>query len=128
MKLLLDTHALIWFAENDPRLSARARQALSDAANDSWCSVASIWEMAIKVSVGKLKLGRQLDTNFRRCLDANGITILPVEFEHAAHVLGLPWYHRDPFDRLLVAQAVLEQLTLVSHDDQLDAYGIRRIW
>lgn len=128
MKLLLDTHALIWFAENDSSLSAGARQALRDDANELFCSVASIWEMAIKVSLGKLKLGVRLEPDFRRRLEENGFTILPVEFTHGARVLNLPWYHRDPFDRLLVAQAQLEHLTLISHDSQLDSYGIQRIW
>jgi PIN domain nuclease of toxin-antitoxin system len=128
MKLLLDTHALIWFAENDARLSAPARQALEDDTNDLFCSVASIWEMAIKASLGKLKLSARLDTVFRRRLEESGFAVLAVEYAHAAHVLSLPWHHRDPFDRLLIAQAALEQLALVSHDNQLDAYGIVRIW
>jgi len=127
MKLLLDTHALIWFAENDAHLSLGARQALEDEANELVCSVASIWEMAIKASLGKLKLGALFDT-FRRRLEEHGFAILPLEYAHAAHVLRLPWHHRDPFDRLLVAQAAIEQLALVSHDAQLDAYGINRIW
>ncbi len=128
MRLLVDTHALIWFAENDSNLSARAREALRDEANVLLCSVASIWEMAIKASLGKLKLGSPLEPGFRRSLEENGVVILPIEYRHAAHVLSLPWHHRDPFDRLLVAQAVLEQLTLISHDACLDAYGVRRIW
>jgi PIN domain nuclease of toxin-antitoxin system len=128
MRLLLDTHALIWLAENDSNLSAAARQALRDDGNDLICSVASIWELAIKASLAKLKLGSPLETTFRRTLEENGFMILSVEYRHAAHVLTLPWHHRDPFDRLLVAQAILEQLTLVSHDTRLDAYGVRRIW
>ena len=128
MKLLLDTHALIWFAEDDEHLSTPARQALEDHANELFCSVASIWEIGIKASLGKLKLGAALDRTFRRRLEENGFGILPVEYAHAAHVLSLPWYHRDPFDRLLVAQAALEQMALVSHDNLLDAYGINRVW
>ena len=128
MKLLLDTHALIWFAENDARLSAQARRSLEDETNDPYCSVASIWEMAIKASLGKLSVTAQLVTTFRRRLETNGFTILPIEYEHAAFVMTLPWHHRDPFDRLLVAQANLEGLALISHDAELDAYGIRRIW
>lgn len=128
MRLLLDTHALIWLSEDDPSLSIGAREALQDTANVLFCSVASIWEMAIKASLGKLKLGARLETSFRRALEENGLAILPVEYAHAAHVLRLPWHHRDPFDRLLVAQATVEQLCLVSHDRQLDPYGVRRIW
>jgi PIN domain nuclease of toxin-antitoxin system len=128
VRLLLDTLALIWFAEDDPLLSAAARQALDDQANELWCSVAGIWEMAIKISLGKLKVAARLETTFRRRVEENGFTILPVEYPHAAEVARLPWHHRDPFDRLLVAQASLERLALVSHDGQLDAYGIKRIW
>jgi len=128
MKLLLDTHALIWFAEDDARLSTAAREALNDEANDLFCSTASIWEMAIKVSIGKLKIAARLDGAFRRRLEQNGFGILTVEYAHAARVEELPWHHRDPFDRLLVAQATIENMALVSHDDQLDAYGIGRLW
>ena len=128
MKLLLDTHALIWFAENDASLSRGARQALNEPANDLYCSVASIWEMAIKVSLGKLMTSARLDTGFHHLLEDNGFSILDVEYAHAVQVLTLPWHHRDPFDRLLVAQVMLERLALVSHDHQLDAYGIKRIW
>lgn len=128
MKLLLDTHALIWFAENDAKLSAGARKALSDEAGQLFCSVASIWEMAIKVSLGKLKLGARLDSTFHRRLEDNGFTVLPIEYAHATQVLNLPWHHRDPFDRLLAAQALVEELSIVSHDKQLEAYGIKRIW
>src|SRR5689334_10646837 len=103
MKLLLDTHALIWFAENDRHLSSRARDALEDEANELFCSVASIWEMGIKASLGKLKLGAPLDGHFKRRLESNGFALLPVEYVHAAHVASLPWHHRDPFDRLLVS-------------------------
>lgn len=127
MKLLLDTHALIWFAEDDPKLSDEARRCLSQADNDLFCSVASIWELAIKASLGKLQLRARLDA-FRRRLEDNGFGIMSVEYSHAAHVLNLPWHHRDPFDRLLVAQALFEQAVLVSHDHLLDAYGIQRVW
>jgi PIN domain nuclease of toxin-antitoxin system len=128
MKLLLDTPALIWFGENSPALSRPAKDALEDRDNELVCSVASVWEMAIKASLGKLKLGLRLDTSYRRRLEEWGFAILPVEYAHASLVLGLPWPHRDPFDRLLVAQAMVEGLTLVSHDQRLDAYPIKRLW
>lgn len=128
MKLLLDTHVLIWFAENDAQLSAESRRVLEDESNDLYCSVASIWELAIKTSLGKLKMAAPLGGAFRGRLEATGFAVLPVEYSHAAAVQALPWHHRDPFDRLLVAQATVEQLALVSHDTQLDAYGVRRIF
>jgi PIN domain nuclease of toxin-antitoxin system len=128
MNLLLDTHALIWFAENSPTLSKPAREALEDAENDLHYSVASIWEIAIKASLGKLKIRVPLDPDFRKQLEESGFAALSIEYAHAASVLALPWHHRDPFDRLLVAQALREQMLLVSHDRQLDAYQVKRVW
>lgn len=128
MKILLDTHALIWLAEDSPDLSASAREVLLERDNDVFCSVASIWEIAIKLSLGKLKMSVPLEGPFERLLERNGFRIISVEYHHAARVVVLPWHHRDPFDRLLVAQAMVEGMSLLSHDEQLDAYGIRRIW
>ena len=128
MRLLLDTHALIWFAEDSPELSEPARAALADTSDDVFCSVASIWEMAIKLSLGKLKMSVRLEGPFERLLERNGFRLVPVEYLHAARVAALPWHHRDPFDRLLVAQAMVEGMALLSQDGQLDAYGIERIW
>lgn len=128
MKLLLDTHALIWFAEDDANLSDPALQALADEKNDLYCSVASIWEMAIKISLGKLRMTARLDDRFQRRLETSGFSLLTVDYAHAAQVSALPWHHRDPFDRLLLAQATLEQMALVSQDHQFDAYGVHRIW
>ena len=128
MRLLLDTHALIWFAEDDASLSKRARESLEDSANSLHYSLASIWEMAIKVSLGKLKMSVKLSGGFDHHLEQNGLNPLPIEYAHAARVAALPMHHRDPFDRLLVAQADLEHMGLVSHDEHLDAYGVKRIW
>jgi PIN domain nuclease of toxin-antitoxin system len=128
VRLLFDTHALIWFAEDSPELSAPARAALADRSEDVFCSVASIWEMAIKLSLGKLKMSVRLEGPFERLLEINGFRLISVEYPHAARVATLPWHHRDPFDRLLVAQAMVEGMSLLSHDGQLDAYGINRVW
>lgn len=128
MKLLFDTHALIWFAEDRPELSEAVRAALADSSDDVFCSVASIWEMAIKLSLGKLKMAVRLEGPFERLLERHGFRLIAVEYLHAARVAALPWHHRDPFDRLLVAQALVEGMALLSHDGQLDAYGIKRIW
>lgn len=128
MKLLLDTHALIWFAEGDPKLSATAREILENEANSVFYSVACIWEMAIKISLRKLTMSRTLTGAFEHLLEQSGLILLPIEYRHAARVASLPFHHRDPFDRLLVAQAELEQFSLVSHDSVLDAYPIKRIW
>lgn len=128
MNLLIDTHALIWFAQDSPGLSKAARAAIADNSGRAFCSVASIWEMAIKLSLGKLKMSLRLEGGFDRLLEKNGFLMLPVEYRHAARVAVLPWHHRDPFDRLLVAQAMVEGMAVISHDAQLDAYAIDRIW
>lgn len=127
MQLLIDTHALIWFAQGDRKLSKAARAALENPKNSRWVSVASIWEMAIKISLGKLTIEGGLPA-FRRQLESNGFELLTITAEHAERVAELPFHHRDPFDRLLVAQSEIGQMPLVSHDETLNAYGIARIW
>lgn len=128
MKLLLDTHALLWFLGGSDRLSARARTTIEDLSHTRLFNVAGAWETAIKVSLGKL----DLDVPFTRLipgeLHANAIDLLPIRPEHIVAVTNLPFHHRDPFDRMLVAQAMVEGATLVSADAVLDAYGIPRIW
>jgi PIN domain nuclease of toxin-antitoxin system len=84
--------------------------------------------MAIKLSLGKLKMSTRLEGPFERLLENNGFRMMSIEYSHAARVAALPWHHRDPFDRLLVAQAMVEGMAVLSHDGQLDAYGINRIW
>ena len=128
MKLLLDTQALIWFASDDRRLSAAARNAVEDSANEVYYSAASIWEVAIKMRLGKLRMGIPLDDSFRALLEKSGFGFLPVEFEHAAHVSTLPMHHGDPFDRLLIAQAIVEGLRPVSNDEAFDDYAVQRVW
>lgn len=128
MKLLLDTHALIWFCEGNTKLTTPARAALENGDNDLYYSIASIWELAIKVQLGKLRMSAALEPRFRRSLERAGIRALAIEYAHAARVSTLPLHHRDPFDRLLVAQAMLEQMALVSHDTALDQYPVNRLW
>ncbi len=128
MKLLLDTQAFLWFAGGDKRLSKTARRRIEDSRNDRLLSIASIWEMAIKVELGKLRLTIPLAELIRGGAQENGVRLLPIAAAHAIAVASLPRHHRDPFDRLLVAQALHEQLAVVGADEQFDAYGIRRIW
>lgn len=128
MKLLLDTHALIWLAEDDDQLSHVAQAALEDLNNSVFYSLASIWELAIKISVGKLKMSMKLQGDFERLLVQNGLNELAIDFDHVAQVATLPFHHRDPFDRLLVVQARHEGMALVSHDAALDDYGVKRLW
>lgn len=127
MRLLLDTHVLLWAAEAPDNLSRTARREMEDAANGLFFSVASIWELAIKVSIGKLRLSMS-PQQLLEALAERDFTELPIEGRHAARVAAIPLHHRDPFDRLLIAQAEIERMTLVSKDPELDAYGIQRLW
>jgi PIN domain nuclease of toxin-antitoxin system len=128
MRAILDTHTFLWFITGDPRLSRSAERLIEDARYDVLLSVASIWEIAIKVATGRLSLPLPINTLLPQQIAENEITIFPIEVEHALEVAGLPLYHRDPFDRMLVAQALTEQLPILSADATLDQYGIQRVW
>ncbi len=128
MKLLLDTHTLLWFISGSSNLSSSARLAIEDAANEKYVSIASIWETAIKVSIGKMTLAAPFDSLFPQQLQVNGFELLPVKVEHTSVVTTLPFHHRDPFDRLLIAQAINEKMTIVSLDKVFDDYGLTREW
>ncbi len=122
--LLLDTHTLLWALSAPDRLSQAAREALGDPTRARWVSTASIWELAIKSSLGKVSLGVPLPVLVRDTLPACGLGMLPVVADHAVEVERLPYHHRDPFDRLLVAQARVEGLTLVSADPHIARYEV----
>lgn len=128
MKILLDTHTLLWFIAGSANLSAAARSAVEDATNEKFVSIVSIWETAIKISIGKMSLSAPFDVLFPHQLKINGFELLPIKIEHTSVVTNLPFHHRDPFDRLLIAQAVEEKMTLVSVDKIFDDYGINRLW
>ncbi len=128
MRLLLDTHTFLWWVSDAPELSPRARAAIGRAGNECFLSVASCWEMAIKVSVGKLELDGTVERFVPQHLSVNGFRELPVDIHHAAGVSRLPFHHRDPFDRLLVSQARAEDLAIVSADPVFRKYGVKRIW
>jgi PIN domain nuclease of toxin-antitoxin system len=126
--LLLDSHAFLWFAWDDPNLSSSAKALIEDPANRKLVSVASCWEIAIKVGLKKLSLGEPATTFLPRELAVNGFGLLGIELAHATLVETLPPHHKDPFDRMLVAQTMIEKLSLVSADPILDHYGINRAW
>lgn len=126
MTVLLDTQAFLWWTQDDPQLSSAARQTI--AASECLLSLASCWEVAIKASLNRIQFDRPLAQFFTEQLLACGISLLPIEFRHAMRVAQLPFHHRDPFDRLLVAQAIEERLEIVSSDSAFDAYGISRLW
>lgn len=127
MKLLLDTHAFLWFLLDDERLSVPARTAIEQT-ETLFLSSASHWEIAIKIALGKFALPEPFAEFMARELAGNDMTILPIEIGHTAQLITLPFHHRDPFDRLIIAQALAEGLPLVSADSQFDAYGVKRVW
>lgn len=128
MRLLLDTHAFLWFILDDPQLSAQATSLIVEPDNDILISPASYWEMAIKISLNKYSLPEPYESFMERELATNDFRVLPIEPKHTAALVTLPFHHRDPFDRLLVAQAMVERIPLISHDLRLDAYPISRRW
>lgn len=128
MKLLLDTHTFLWFIAGDVRLSNKARTLIEDMDNVRLLSTASLWEIAIKTSIGKLDLGLPFGTLIPQQLDGNLIDLLDITVDHAALVATLPFHHKDPFDRMVIAQALAEELPIVSVDPILDTYSITRLW
>jgi len=128
MKLLLDTHSFLWFIGGSSKLSVNARMLIEDLSNQSVLSVASLWEIAIKVSSGKLSLVQSFETFIPQQMSLNGIELLEISFPHTVVVATLPFHHRDPFDRLLIAQAIVEQIPIVGCDTKFDAYAITRLW
>ena len=127
-RYLLDTHTVLWFLPDAPELpdAVASRIEAEDAVNH--VSMASIWEMAIKVSLGKLAVPYSLESDLPGILEESGFAMLNLSFHHLGSVARLPFHHRDPFDRVLIAQAQIEGLILLSRDPSFDAYGVTRIW
>ncbi len=128
MRVLLDTHTFLWFILDDPQLSASARKLIEDPANDVEVSPASYWEIAIKIGKGKYALPEPYETFMERQIATNDFHILHILPKHTSVLTTLPPHHNDPFDRLLVAQATVEAIPIVSVDVALDAYGVTRLW
>jgi PIN domain nuclease of toxin-antitoxin system len=128
MRLLLDTHAFLWWIADDARLSKRARSAIATRRDECFVSMASCWEIAIKVSLEKLTLEAPVDRFIPEQLAVNSFSLLSIEFAQVARVARLPFHHRDPFDRLLAGQALIEDLTVVSADPIFRRYGVKRLW
>ena len=126
--LLLDTHALLWWLAEPSRLSPSAHAAIAETANQVFVSAATGWELATKVRLGKLEIAEQLLSNLPQLLADQGFKVLPIKLRHGLRAGGYPQPHRDPFDRLLAAQAELESLTLVSIDSALQAFPCRLLW
>lgn len=128
MRLLLDTHALLWWLLDDPRLSRPARRAIEDVGNAIFVSAASAWEVALKAAKGKLPLPPQAERRIQAEMEAARFVELPVTWRHAFAVRQLPRHHLDPFDRLLIAQSRLEGLTIVTNDRAFARYQVDRLW
>lgn len=123
---LLDTHTFIWLSENDPNLPSDLRDMI-DVADTVYLSMVSLWEIAVKLNIGKLSLQRSYET-IENELESSDILLLPISFADTLQICTLPLHHRDPFDRMLIAQAMNKSLVLISRDIQFDAYPIQRIW
>jgi PIN domain nuclease of toxin-antitoxin system len=128
MRLLLDTHALLWWWEGDRRLSLRAREAMSAADAEIYVSAATAWEIATKVRIGKLVMARDLHDEFEAGLAEQGFRQLPITVTHGRRAGSLPGRHGDPFDRILAAQSFLEDLPIVSNDDEIKRLGVEVLW
>ncbi len=128
MRALVDTHVFLWTASQVPRLSARARRFIGDGENELYLSVASAWEIAIKFAKGHLELPESPIDYVPTRMTKHGFDALPVSLAHALRVSGLPHHHRDPFDRLLVAQALVEGLPIVTGDENFARYGVEVVW
>lgn len=124
MDYLLDTHTLIWYAEGDTKLPERIREIILDRNNSIFISYASIWEMSIKISIGKLKVKFSLQ-EWGALLQAEGVLSIPLGLKHFEQLLALPFHHNDPFDRLLIAQAISENLTIITHDSRFSSYPVQ---
>lgn len=128
MKLLLDTHAFLWFDTGSPRLGATAKQFIESPEHERFVSTATLWEMAIKFSLNRLDLRLSFTEYATEAIEENGLRLLPILPAHLDVVSRLPFHHRDPFDRMLAAQALADGLTVLSHGEALDAYGVQRVW
>lgn len=128
MRLLLDTHAFLWWVTDDDRLSERAGELIADGANDVFFSAASAWEIAIKAGLGRIRLYEDAWSLTPQQLERNAFQALPIHVAHAVAVITLPDVHGDPFDRMLVAQALTEGLTIVSADENLAHYPVPVVW
>jgi PIN domain nuclease of toxin-antitoxin system len=128
MRLLLDTHTFIWFVTDSPRLSVTAKALIEDEYNEKLLSIASIWEMAIKHSLGKLSFELPFMVFVEQQMLQNSMSLLNIQISHLNVVANLPLHHRDPFDRLIIAQSMVEQIPIVGIDKVSDSYSVQRLW
>jgi PIN domain nuclease of toxin-antitoxin system len=127
MNYLLDTHTLIWFLNGEDNLSDKSKEVIENPENSNFISIASIWELAIKISLDKFKFEKGFK-KFLELIDENGFEIIPISFEHAVRLSRLEFIHRDPFDRLIVVQAMTDNLTVITKDENMAKYEIKTLW
>ncbi len=128
MNLEIDRHIFLWFVFAEASLNSYARSLIEDEANTKFLSMASVWKMAIKHSISKSPLALPFPLFMQQQLETSGFVLLPIDFEHLTRVASLPLHHRDPFDRLIIAQGIVERMTVVSADSTSDVYGVPRLW
>jgi len=128
MKVLLDTHTFLWWITDDDRLSSTAREIITNGDNELFLSAATGWEISIKAQLGRIKLPKEPHSFIAEQLRLNSIQSLPIHMSHALHIYSLPNHHRDPFDRMIIAQAQLEDLPILTMDSQIARYQIKVIW
>jgi PIN domain nuclease of toxin-antitoxin system len=126
VRQLLDTHTFLWFVMGNPRITPKIRAQIED--NENFVSIVSVWEIAIKYGIGKLNLELPFDDFIDRQIVPNGIQLLDIKLEHLKVVAALPLHHRDPFDRLLIAQSIVEEIVLISADSVFSLYPVQRMW
>lgn len=127
MNLLLDTHALIWYITDDNKLPTKTRTLIELSENHCFVSLATYWEMAIKNSLGRLEFKKPISTIFD-IIEQSGFDILPISIEHTLKATSLPFHHHDPFDRMIIGQAIAEDLTIITKDEKFPLYDVRLLW
>ncbi|MEO5332915.1 MAG: type II toxin-antitoxin system VapC family toxin [Magnetococcus sp. YQC-5] len=128
MKVVMDTHAFLWWIDQSSRLSDKAHAVLADQDNDVLLSMASVWELAIKMSIGKIDFNCPFDIFITHELKSNNFNLLNLSIYHLKNLIFLPFHHRDPFDRLLISQALVENIPILTADRVFDSYGVMRLW
>jgi len=128
LNLVLDTHAFLWIVSDDKKLSRKTKKLFLNKSNDIYLSAASIWEMAIKISLGRLTLDEPLESFIETHAVGNNIKILDIKSKHLYKIENLPFHHRDPFDRIIIAQCMIENYFIVGSDKAFDSYPVSRVW
>ena len=128
MKFLADTHAFLWFVTDSPQLSVPAKKLFESPESERYLSIASVWEIAIKTNLGKLSFDKPLEKFLPQQIALNDFRLLDISISHALQVANLPLHHRDPFDRMIIAQSLAEHLPVLSSDEAFDFYGVKRLW